>query len=108
MSKSAQERRVEKMRKFYVDHPDVQERGNEIRAGKVVAVDDTGLLSVAWNDAAKPGTHTEDELITPRAIKQKRRELPGVVDAFADVRGFLGADADDDSDDRGARPRDAE
>lgn len=97
--KTPRERLVEKMRKFYAEHPDVSERLDPARKGKVIDVEPDGVVRVQWAGTSKPGTHTEDELITPRAVKQQRRELPGVVDAFADVRGFLGSDADDDVDD---------
>lgn len=91
------QKRVDKMRKFYADAPDVRERQAPDRKGVVVGVDADGLVQVQWAGASYVGFVTEDELITPRLTKHKREELPGVVDAFADVRGFLGSDANDDA-----------
>lgn len=89
--------RVRQMRKFYGDHPEVTERGEPTRQGKVVEVDDGGLLRVQW--AKRVGIHTEDEIeAVHRRPARGGPQLRGMVDAFADVRGFLPTFADDDGD----------
>lgn len=104
--KTPRDRLVDKMRKFYSEHPEVSEGLDPDRKGRVVDVEDDGVVRVRWAGTERVGTHTEDELITPRLTKLHRQELPGVVDAFSDVRPFLGSDANDDSDDRQIEARD--
>ena len=80
--------RVRQMRKFYAEHAAVRERAEPTQVGSVIAVEDDGLLRVQWS--RRIGLHTEDEV---EAVHQRggrnNVRLPGMLDAFADVRGFL-------------------